>query len=289
MARTIQILPGARPVLCPMCGAEISWRYAANAFSCPACGCGLELRRRYYRAISVISFAIAFGLSYLSGYRGSAILAPVLFLTFPIQFVVASITLRLFPPDVEVSGNVRGILHPVGGQNPALPPDPIVIGARTHHVNVPGTASQSRGSYSFRLPQTFEAWGIAIVVVIIVGYAAYQVAEPFIYVAWPEYRATKHGPRGFPITLHIGEDALRITNESSEQWECAFGLGSFAPHRASVAVDAGATVDILYDKFQTVNAAATHDRRAERIAAARAMISANCFEPGGTRRHSFSW
>jgi len=133
-----------------------------------------------------------------------------------------------------------------------------------------------------------EGWGIAIVVALVLGYAIYEVAEPVIYRMWPEYRATKEGPRGFPITLHIGADALRVTNRSREQWVCTIGLGSRAPHRATAAIEAGATVDIPFDKFRTQDESSSGDRT-ERVNAARRMLSADCVEPGGTRQHSFSW
>jgi len=137
--QTFQILPAAIPVRCPMCGAEISWRYVAGRFDCPACGCGLKLRPRYFRALHLISITIDAGLAYLIGLRGPTLMSATVLLVWPTLILVTMINLRVFPPEVEISGDVRGILHPPDPQDPGRPPDPIVFGARAGDPRTPST------------------------------------------------------------------------------------------------------------------------------------------------------
>jgi len=284
--RTFQILPSALPVKCPMCGVEISWRYVYGTFNCPACGCGLKLRPRYFRALYAVGLVIAFGVAYAMGLRDRAQQAAVAFLVLPILILIQMINLRLFPPEVEISGDVRGILHSAEPQDPSIPPDPFVIAA------VPADDAQRVAPRVFNrpsMPRSMEGWVIAAGFAAVFAYAAYEVAEPFIYRVWPEYRATKHGPRGFPITLQIESDALRVTNGSSEQWHCYLALGSRGPYRASVAISPSTTADVPFSSFRTSKGRPETRPQETLRSAARQMIYVECLEPGGQRQHSFTF
>jgi predicted RNA-binding Zn-ribbon protein involved in translation (DUF1610 family) len=124
----MKLLPEALPVVCASCGVPISWRYADTEFSCPACGCGLRLRRRYFRALYLMSYALAMLIAYAIGFRDDALGAAGVLALLPVYFIVMTLNMRLFPPEVEISGEFRSILHPGEPQDPSLPAEPIVLG-----------------------------------------------------------------------------------------------------------------------------------------------------------------
>ena len=112
LPRKITLIRAALPVNCPSCGAEISWRRADLdlPFPCPACRHGVLIRKRYLRVIGIVSLVLAALIVYGIGIRGDALIPAVLLAILPTQFVVGFITLRLFPPDVDLTGDFRGIL-----------------------------------------------------------------------------------------------------------------------------------------------------------------------------------
>ena len=287
----LRILPGAVPVTCPLCGAQVSWRYVGGEFDCPVCGGGLKIKPRYFRSLYVISLAIAAGIAYAVGLRDAALQAAAALMIFPTFIVVAIINLRILPPEVEISGNVRGILHPAEPQDPSVPPDPIILGAVSSESD-PGAsvsiAGIARRTFPFtRLPRTMEGRVIALAFVVLYGFIGYRAVEPLLYRFWPEFKATKHGPRGFPITLHIDEHALSVTNNSSVAWRCLVVVGSRPRHNAVSEVAAGATVDVPFASFQTPGGLMASS--ADRYLAARRLLYVECDELGSAVRHSFSF
>ena len=60
--------------------------------------------------------------------------------------------------------------------------------------------------------------------------------EPLIAWFYPECRATKVGPEGFPVTLHIGRDALNLANRSNQDWMCELRLGMLPGFRMASTV-----------------------------------------------------
>jgi hypothetical protein len=274
-----------------MCGVQISWRYASGEFDCPACGCGLKITRRYFRSLYAISLVAAAGIAYAIGLRDEALQAAVVLLVFPTFMLVAIINVRIFPPEVEVSGDVRRILHPGEPEDPSIPAAPIILGADSDAV-VPGE-SMSIGEAVRRtlpftsLPRTMEGRVIALAFALLFVFTVYQAAEPLIYRLWPEYKATKHGPRGFPITLHVAEHALSVTNHSGVRWRCFVVAGSRPRHNVFTEVAAGATVDVPLASFQTVGGQIASI--ADRNLAARRLLYVECDEEGRNVFHSFTF
>jgi predicted RNA-binding Zn-ribbon protein involved in translation (DUF1610 family) len=113
MPRTITLLRAALPVICPSCGAKISWQYAAPHvhFLCPACGHGVHLRNGYFRVLNVLSLVLVGLGAYAVGARGDLLFWSVILGFIPVAFVLTFITMRLFPPDTESTGDYRGILY----------------------------------------------------------------------------------------------------------------------------------------------------------------------------------
>ncbi|HUQ89524.1 MAG TPA: hypothetical protein VM096_18315 [Vicinamibacterales bacterium] len=286
-----QILPGAVPVTCPMCGVQISWRYAAGEFDCPSCGCGVTIKRRYFRSLYAVSLAMAVAVAYVIGLRDEALQAAAALLVLPTFIVITIINMRLFPPEVEVSGNVRGILHPAEPQDPSIPPDPIIFGDQSTDVDPVRSVSiveAARRIFPFTgFPRTMEGRVIAFVFMLLFVFTVYQAVEPLVYQLWPEYKATKHGPRGFPVTLHIYEHALSITNQSSAQWRCLVVVGSRPRHNAFTEVAAGATVDVPFASFQTVGGQLASV--GQRSLAARRLLYLECDERDSHVSRSFTF
>ncbi len=108
---------------CPSCGEDISSRFVPGRHSyCPACGVGLAFRQGPFRALPLFAFVIV-GLSlYAFGLRDLQLMAVSYLLGHPAWYVMALITARLFPPELETTGDVRGILHPVEPVRRAVEP-----------------------------------------------------------------------------------------------------------------------------------------------------------------------
>src|SRR5262245_58201201 len=120
MLRRLTILRAALPVTCPSCGAKISWRYASlhAQFLCPECGQGVHIREdRYFRVLN-FSLLVVGWVAYAAGARDEVLFWSVLLGTLPVAFVVHFITMRIFPPDAEATGDYRGILYGPHGHAP---------------------------------------------------------------------------------------------------------------------------------------------------------------------------
>lgn len=84
----------------------------------PACGHGVHLRNGYFRVINVLSLVLAGMAAYAVGATGNVLFWSVIVGFIPIAFVLTFITMRLFPPDTESTGDYRGILYGSPGREP---------------------------------------------------------------------------------------------------------------------------------------------------------------------------
>ena len=97
---------------CPECHARIGWNIAsAREFLCPKCHQGLVLRKAYFRVVIVVSQIVAGLLAYGFGLRRDNLIWGVLVGMFPVYIILINITTTLFPPDLELTGEFRGILY----------------------------------------------------------------------------------------------------------------------------------------------------------------------------------
>jgi len=278
----MKILSEALPVTCPSCGTQISWRYAASEFSCPSCGCGLRLRHRYFRLLYFIGLGLAALAVRALGFEGGALFAGTVLAAWPMFVIVTMLNMRLFPPDVEISGAFQGILHPGAPEDPLRPAEPVVF-------QIPASAQQleagSRVAHWLpSRPTTFEGWAMYIVVISVVVSNLYTLAEPAVYKVFPGFHATRRGPRTFPVTLHIGPRSISIINESTKAWKCSLTVGSSSLRRDGVIVNAGARSDVTYDELLGGNVRHfdTEWLRAE----AREQLKLACTDTSGVSR---SW
>ncbi len=113
LPRRITLIRAALPVKCPSCGAEISWKDAGGGaqFLCPECGHGVHLRNGYFRVLYLLSALLTSLVAYAAGIRGDTLFWTVFIFLVPIYILLAFITMRLFPPAVESTGDYRGILY----------------------------------------------------------------------------------------------------------------------------------------------------------------------------------
>jgi hypothetical protein len=115
----------------------------------------------------------------------------------------------------------------------------------------------------------------AAIVAATVGWL-YLVSAPAIYWMFPEFRATKTGPAAFPVTVHIGQKELSLTNGLSSPLRCELNLGGRAAFTTMMQVGAGQTSAVTYTKLGPYES--------EVRGAARNHIVLECFEPSG-RHH----
>ena len=267
---------------CASCGVQISWRYAGNEFSCPTCGCGLRLRRRYFRILYVISYGIAVFAAYTLGLREDALFATAILAVLPVFNVVTVLNMRLFPLEVEISGEFRSILHPGEPEDPSLPADPVILGVPRSATSIEEPVVDS-GKALFRQlaqPHSIEGWAILLAFLALMVFMFYLAAEPVLYKLLPEFNATKRGPSSFPATVHIGDAALGLSNGSALAWRCELVLGRHGSYRVTVDVDAGATRELAYEEFQA-NGDEIRTDAETRQTAARQEIALDCRDSAG--------
>jgi len=100
-------------------------------------------------------------------------------------------------------------------------------------VNEP-QSSEKRGKAAVihAAPDRWTLEGIVIsafFAFVVIG-MVWLTAAPFVYPALPRLAATKYGPSGFPVTVEIRQDRLRVTNGSTESWTCRTELGFGRPY-----------------------------------------------------------
>lgn len=113
------------PITCPKCGTQIGWdRVSFHVqFLCPRCLSGLHLRDSYPRVLNVVAVVVTGLVFYGLGARGDLLFWLVFLGWLPIAAVIQSINLSLFPPDVELTGEFRGILYGQPGASNAVSDD----------------------------------------------------------------------------------------------------------------------------------------------------------------------
>jgi hypothetical protein len=268
MPRRIVLLPPALPVTCPVCGATFPPGLLAGRQLCPACRAGLTPRRRF-------ALVMAFVVLVISGLIASGIGVPrawlfiaVLLLSPPVQFIVMFVTVRLFPVELEPTGDFRGILY---GDR-----DAVIRGA----PDVPAPSPDIRFDAS-RKPWTFEDVAMGVFLAAILLGFGYSSMSPLIARVFPWFGATRTGPEGFPVTVHIGHRLIAFTNGSAVSWTCNASLMRGGPAvSAAFLVEPGRTHGVFYSDFLEAHRLPDDDLEE----AAREGVTLECREPSG-RRH----
>ena len=269
-------MPHAGGVTCPACGAEIQWRRAPVDYACSTCGSKLRLQGRHQRTtfwtIALLTPLAAYGL----GLTRDDI--------WILEFVVLSamhawfafVPLRLFPPVVEVIERHQAFPAPPLDMFPATRTE--IAGA-----SPPSGARQSRRMFQLTDPPiSLEGIAIAAVGIALAVGQAVMHGESLISKVYPEFHATRTGPKGFPITVQIGAEALHVTNGSDRPWYCYIRLGRPTSERATmtspVRVESRRSVDVAYSDFSSLDPRVD---AAARRRLAREDMQAQCAEPSG--------
>jgi len=241
----LALLLAGQSVKCPSCGTLFPLRRVAfgKAFLCPQCHHGLRVRGAYLRVLGMFSLLIPGLAGYAIGMRGDALLAAILLGMFPTNLILTFITLLLFPPDLELTGDYQGILYDTPQVDDERVPA-VVTNETASKADVPPIISMPR-----RERRTLEGVVIYAVVAVMIVWAAWSVVSPSVYRFLPELNATRHGPSGFPVTVHIGQTDLAFTNRSTERWVCAAVLGRQQYTSPTFTVEAGATNRLPYTGF----------------------------------------
>jgi hypothetical protein len=125
---------------------------------------------------------------------------------------------------------------------------------------------------------TLEGVVLGAVTVLFLLTIVWWAAEPLIYRVLPELGATKEGPQGFPIVVHIGQDNLEFTNRSSEHWDCKVEVGVSWRYVGKIEVAPQETHQVVYTQFQSESDPIDADLLRS---GAREMIEVDCVEPSG--------
>ena len=274
------MIRAALPVTCPSCRAQISWRHVSLdvPFSCPGCGCGLRLYAAYFRVLHLIALVTITLTLYALGVRGDELLASAFLAVWPTRFLLVFVTVRLFPPDVEATGDVRGILYPVNPDDAHLASEPPVVAEGEASSQAPSSLGPGRMFTSRVEHRTLEGLVLRGGAIVLGLRAVWTAGKPLVHRVFPELGATMAGPRGFPVTLHISEDSLDFTNGAAEPWTCQVALGVRSASISTFSLEPKQTRALSYRGFRGTG---TQVDMAVVRRAARDRIMIDCREPSG--------
>jgi hypothetical protein len=226
-------------------------------------------------------------LAYASGLRAGALVGVAFLGLLPAQFVVMFVTLRLFALALEPAGDVRTILYGSHVENTlADTADADTTPANTIQTD-PGRTEGADQTRALRLrlfelfrdlnqPASFEGYLMQAGVLVLSASCLWFAAEPVLQSVFPGFEATRTGPKGFPVTVYIGNPALTVTNGSDADWTCEADLGN--QHLLyTFTVAARATRDVDYVVFAPAGSLSASAVRS----AARRGIGLTCVEPSG--------
>lgn len=235
-------------------------------------------QRRLFSRAPLLSVVIASVVPYAVGIRGDALFGTAVLAWWPTYFVVVFITIRVFPPDVEETGDYRGILFGVEDANDVPSSTLASADLDTEPPSPSGPSSSPRAMFpQQREPRTLEGVVLRGGLFLLIIFVGWMALRPLIYRIMPEVGATQSGPPGFPVTVHIGEDTMGVTNGSQEHWTCTMKLGAFEHYTSTFDVEPQETRQLLYMNFERrgqVDVNALHS--------AREKVSMICTGPSGT-------
>jgi predicted RNA-binding Zn-ribbon protein involved in translation (DUF1610 family) len=278
----------APAIHCPACHASISWQKTIGGpeFVCPSCGQGLAFRGGYFRLLYVLGIVFMTATAYAAGMRNDALIAIVLLGIWPTYLLLLAINFWLFAPDVETTGEFRGILYGAE-RNPADPESPSSVTDRNDLAvkwseRSPAAVTSTPTLFALHEePRTFEGGALRIAVVLLVVSTMWTAARPLVFRIAPEFGATKQGPPQFPVRIHIGDQTMTIFNGSTEGWTCQAEFGFFQEYRSAFAVEPSDTHTLMFREV------AGADGRPDLVRdAARGLVRIDCSARTG---HDHYW
>jgi predicted RNA-binding Zn-ribbon protein involved in translation (DUF1610 family) len=281
-SRKITLIRAAIPIKCPECGVAISWHQATGhvQFLCPGCGHGLRLRDNYFRVLYLFAAVVVTIIAYAAGMRGDSLFAVVVLGLWPTHLLLVFITIRLFPPDVESTGDFRGILYgSITPEDASTAPEFPIRTTAIQPSTEAADGSDKRGMFRLgKEHRTLEGVVLRGAAIILGLSMVWMAAKPLIHRLAPELGATMNGPPAFPVRVHLGDDTIAFTNGSTEAWSCKAELGFGEEYTSAFSVDPQQTRELLYLDFRGSD---THVQVAALREAARGKITIGCAEPSG--------
>ncbi len=248
------IIRAALPVKCPECGTAISWREAGPLpFHCSRCGQGLRLRINYFRVLYILAGVIVTLLCRAAGLRGDTLFAVVLLGLWPMHLLLVFITMRLFPPDVEPTGDFRAILFGAVGTGEAETDRELVEETGTTE-NLPRQRVTAVAVVRWIIGDpahwTFEGVVLRGSAIVLVLWLVWTAMTPLIHRFVPKLAATRQGPAVFPLKAQIGGETIAFTNGATDSWVCTALLGVDKEYAAGFGLDPGQTRQVSYAAFE---------------------------------------
>jgi hypothetical protein len=219
--------------------------------------------------------------AYAFGARGDSLLAIVLLGTWPTTAVLAFVTARIFPPDVEPTGDFHGVLYGLTRADD-LTAEP-AFHERSDRPSQPSSRSVDGVDepHAFALrdePRSLEGVVLRGAAIVLLLSVVWMAGLPLVRRLVPGLETIQTEPAVFPITLRRGDDALAFTNGSTEAWTCRATLGFSEAYASVFPIEAHETHVVSYGDFQ---AAGRRALAATARDAARERVSVTCAEPSG--------
>lgn len=196
---------------------------------CPACRNTARIRRSYSVVVTAVAAVAAGLLAYALGARGGVLIASIFIGVYPISFLIGLVSVQLFAPDLEATGEFRAILYGESGETPVALSDEDQHRLRVGRILI-------------------NALALLAFVGLLVGAAGLFRLERWVYNAAPVL-STRSGPKGFPVTIRIQEDGLDFTNGSSGPWTCSASIGINETRSPTFTVEAMQKSFVGYDRF----------------------------------------
>jgi hypothetical protein len=231
--------------------------------------------------MSAVSLCLPALLGYAAGVRGDALLFVALLGTFPMRVVVLFITIRVAPPELEATGEFRGILYGL----PHDEPPPPMTEPRLSETPPSGIADASGERAGPLFTPTEQPWSMEGIVIaggaiVLLLFGAWMVLEPAVHTIVPESVVVRKGPPTFPVSIRIYDEAIIVTNGSAQHWSCHVELRDWETYTATFSVAPKQTHYLANDAFEPAAAPGNVARKA------RMRLVVDCAEPTG-RSHSW--
>lgn len=168
----------------------------------------MHLRNGYFRILYLLSALLTSLVACAVGIRGDTLFWTVFIFLVPTYILLVFITMRLFPPDVESTGDSRGILYGAARADDmrAAPEGP--RDSREQKRNLSSASATDSEPHTPLFEADPEHWmleGVALrgAAVVLVLFAVWMAARPLIFRVLPELGAPQVGPAAFPVTVHM--------------------------------------------------------------------------------------
>jgi hypothetical protein len=217
---------------CPACNARLSWRNSQGGgrFLCAACKNTGRIRRSYSLVVTAVGAVTAGLLAYALGARGDVLISSIFIGFYPTSLLIALISVQVFAPDLEPTGEFRAILY--GGDSVDNPP--VVSDEEQRRLRVGRILMNGLAVFAF--------------ICLLTGAAALFRIERSIYNVVPGL-SSRSGPSAFPVTVRIEDDGLDFTNGSSGPWTCTSKIGIKEITSPTFALEAAQTRFVSYESF----------------------------------------